>query len=213
MANVPPMSQPGLHPPPPGAQTSGAATSMMAPPPTSMPPLSSHATGPQLQPGQRSLPGHLGPPGPQGQIGPPIGPQGQIGPPPGPQGQMGPPPGPQVQVGPPSGPQSRMTQPGPPSAFNQPMMNSGSQQPMGYNTGPPIGGAQPPASMPPSPNQQPPAQGGVQFGYPGSVPRAPTPIQQQPQPRKLDPDQMPSPVSILNNKQRLYKVLDNMLKK
>lgn len=195
-------SQPGMAPPPTSMGPSGMApTSMghtgMAPPPTSMGPPSSNVGMHQgvqglMAPGPTTsqYSGFPGSPSPMSSAGipsqpgfPPAGQFSQAGgqfPPPGPGSQM-PPPGSGSQM-PPPGPGGQFPPPGPGGQFPPP-------SPSGQY--PPQADGQIMTGGPQAPNQMQPGftASGQQMGNrPGMQPQAA---------RKLDPDQMPSPVSII----------------
>lgn len=184
--------------------------------------MSIDSTGkPLMQPPNSSMPpySNAGPPPPSG-IGPP--PSGGIGPPP-PISSIHPPPlmNPPTSGGPPPPPGMGMQSQNysmPPNSAPPNQSNMSGQvpnQPYMMRQGPPL----PPSSsvapqMPPQPPMgQPPAPGqGVQFppppantgGYPGSptqmaYPTGAHPSMQPQQPRRLDPDQMPSPIQVIDD--------------
>lgn len=170
-------------------------------------------TGPPGQPmGQPlGMPGGLsGQPGPPGLLmgppGMPGGPSGQPGPPGvpmGPPGMSGGPPG--VSMGPPG-----IAAPGPPRMGHPPEQNTGhpgmlmgppgmSMGPPGMSMGPP-GMSRPPGVAPGPPGMAMGSPGltappGMSMGPPGPHGVQAGPVQQQPRSR-IDPDNMPNPVSI-----------------
>ncbi|XP_061196580.1 protein transport protein Sec24C-like isoform X2 [Saccostrea echinata] len=188
---APPTGQMGGLPGPPTSRSGG----MAGPPPTTpgMPPVSSSMGGmpPHSRPGPSS-----GPPTGMNQ-GPPSGLSmtDRYG--------QGPP------SGPPSGP-GIMSQPGP-GSFPPPPGPGGlpsSNQYGGSGPGqfPPQPGQTIPGQMPPQTGGQPRYPGGTMPGqsfppnYPGAQPMAgPGGMQQPSGPKKLDPDQMPSPIQVIED--------------
>ncbi|KAH8318195.1 hypothetical protein KR074_007632 [Drosophila pseudoananassae] len=205
----PPQQQPGL---PPKLQPG-------LPPQTGLPPQPQPGFPPQQQPGL--LPQQQ--PGLPPQMQPGLPPQAQPGLPPQPGAPYGAPqpggypgagyPGQQAAGGFPGAPPPLPgQQPGAPPQFGAPQPGYPGQQP-GY---PPQPGQPPMPGYPPQPGQQPgapgyPPQPGV--GYPGQpgrpgfnqppMPGAGNMYQQAPQPRRLDPDQMPNPIQVMIENQRL----------
>ncbi|XP_076459281.1 protein transport protein Sec24C-like [Babylonia areolata] len=214
---MPPPSSGGGMGPPPSSSMGGpmpGAHPMGMPPRMGGPPQGGGGMPPPPQPGMAPPPmGGGAPPPPMGQPPVSMGGQGQNfgGPPPPhsgfPPSSMGPPP--PVSSAPPH------NFPGPPSSgFNQPPAMGG----VGLGAMPPpssqIGGygPPPPSSQGMMPMQQhqgpfPPAPGSQpgfapQPGYPMSQPRAPGPAAQPQQPRRLDPEHMPSPIQVIEDDRR-----------
>ncbi|XP_017097785.2 protein transport protein Sec24C [Drosophila bipectinata] len=213
-AAPPTFTQPGLPQPqagPPQQQPGLPPKLQPGLPPTGLPPQPQPGFPPQQQPGL--------PP----QLQPGLPPQAQPGLPPQPGAPYGAPqpggypgagyPGQQAAGGFPGAPPPLPgQQPAAPPQFGAPQPGYPGQQP-GY---PPQPGQPPMPGYPPQPGQQPgapgyPPQPGV--GYPGQpgrpgfnqppMPGAGNMYQQAPQPRRLDPDQMPNPIQVMIENQRL----------
>ncbi|CAH1795236.1 unnamed protein product [Owenia fusiformis] len=211
---APPTSQPGQFGAPPTSQPG-----QFGAPPTSQP--GQFGAPPTSQPGQfgappTSQPGQFGaPPTSQpGQFGaPPTSQPGQFGAPPTSQpGQFGAPPSSQPGAPPPMGPPG--SQPGqfggppamPPGQGMPPPQGQGMPPPPG-----PQGQSNQMRGAPPPPNSMgnytgaPPQAPGYQQQAPGGFPQQPgfgqAPASSGPsqQPRRLDPDQMPSPIQVIED--------------
>ncbi|CAG0892731.1 unnamed protein product [Cyprideis torosa] len=191
----------------------GPPQQQMGPPQQQMGPLQQHMGPPQQQmgpPQQQTGPPQqqMGPPQqqmghPQQQMGPhqqqaaynqgpyPPPPMGGIVGPPQHAGGMGPPP---AMGAAPSQPSPYMQQP--PAGSRYPAPPRGTP---GYPPTPMYAGGMMPPGAPLGPQQA--AGGGYLNGPPGMAPQGPPGLQQQ-APRKLDPDQMPSPIQVMEDDQK-----------
>ncbi|XP_005101853.1 protein transport protein Sec24C [Aplysia californica] len=209
MGMMPPNSM-GAMPPnsmgamPPNSMGAMPPNSMGAMPPNSMGAMPPSSVGPPPpgagypQPPATGMP-HQQPPGFPGQMPPPPSSLHQPMPPPGPN-FMGGPPG----MVPPSGQTMHPPQPGMPPQPGQMPPQPGQMPPQPGQMPPQPGQMPPPPQGPPGPGGHFPgsAQYGQQpmgYGGPGQPPQ---PMQAPQQQRRLDPDQMPSPIQVIEDDKR-----------